>query len=130
MGAVEPTIRDLAREPNFAAFTVLLRSGQPMTHVMWVDADDDHVLINTEVHRAKYEAVRRDPRVTVTIWKRDDPYRFAEVRGRVVETVTGPEARRHIDALSRKYRNRDYDEANIDSERVILRIAPDRQRLR
>ena len=130
MGAVEPGIRDLAREANFAAFTVLLRSGQPMTHVMWVDAEDDHVLINTEVHRAKYEAVRRDPRVTVTIWKRDDPYRFAEVRGRVVETVTGPEARQHIDALSRKYRNRDYDEANIGSERVILRIAPDRQRLR
>ena len=130
MGAVEPGIRDLAREANFAAFTVLLRSGQPMTHVMWVDADDDHVLINTEVHRAKYEAVRRDPRVTVTIWRRDDPYRFAEVRGRVVETVTGQEAREHIDALSRKYRNRDYDEANIGSERVILRIAPDRQRLR
>jgi PPOX class probable F420-dependent enzyme len=130
MGAVEPEIRDLAREANFAAFTVLLRSGQPMTHVMWVDADDDHVLINTEVHRAKYEAVRRDPRVTVTIWKRDDPYRFAEVRGRVVETVTGPEAREHIDALSRKYRNRDYDTANIGSERVILRIAPDRQSLR
>ena len=105
MGAVEPGIRDLAREANFAAFTVLLRSGQPMTHVMWVDAEDDHVLINTEVHRAKYEAIRRDPRVTVTIWKRDDPYRFAEVRGRVVETVTGPEARQHIDALSRKYRN-------------------------
>ena len=130
MGAVEPGIRDLANEANFAAFTVLLRSGQPMTHVMWVDAEDDHVLINTEVHRAKYEAVRRDPRVTVTIWKRDDPYRFAEVRGRVVETVTGQEAREHIDALSRKYRNRDYDEANIGSERVILRIAPDRQRLR
>ena len=130
MGAVEPGIRDLAREANFAAFTVLLRSGQPMTHVMWVDAEDDHVLINTEVHRAKYEAVRRDPRVTVTIWKRDDPYRFAEVRGRVVESVTGQEAREHIDALSRKYRNRDYDEANIGSERVILRIAPDRQRLR
>ena len=130
MGAVEPGIRDLAREANFAAFTVLLRSGQPMTHVMWVDADDDHVLINTEVHRAKYQAVRRDPRVTVTIWKRDDPYRFGEVRGRVVETVTGPEARQHIDLLSRKYRNRDYDGANIGSERVILRIAPDRQRLR
>ena len=101
-----------------------------MTHVMWVDADDDHVLINTERHRAKYRAVERDPRVTVTIWQRDDPYRFAEVRGRVVGTVTGPEARRHIDALSRKYRNRDYDDASIVSERVILRIAPDRQHLR
>ena len=127
MGAVEPAVRDLARRPNFAMFSVLLQSGRLMTHVMWVDADDEHVLINTEVHRAKFRAVERDPRVTVTIWERDDPYTYAEVRGRVVEIVTGAEARAHIDSLSRKYRGRDYDPANIRSERVILRIAPDVQ---
>ena len=60
-----------------------------MTHVMWVDADDEHVLINAEVHRAKFKAVERDPRVTVTIIDRDDPYVYAEVRGHVVETVRG-----------------------------------------
>ena len=129
MGAVEPAVRDLATGPNFATISVLLSSGHPMTHVMWVDADDDHVLINTEVHRAKFRAVERDPRVTVTIWERDDPYTYAEVRGRVVETVRGSEARDHIDALSRKYRGRDYDPAAITSERVILRIAPDVQRV-
>ena len=51
------------------------------------------------------------------------------MRGRVVETVTGEEARRHIDRLSQKYRGRDYDSARITSERVILRIAPDVQRV-
>lgn len=122
---LDPTVRDLAQAPNFATLSVILRSGAPMTHVMWVDADEDHVLINTEVHRAKFRAVQRDPRVTVTVWLRDDPYTYAEVRGRVVETVRGPEARAHIDRLSRKYRGRDYDEARITSERVILRIAPD-----
>ena len=30
----------------------------------------------------------------------------------------------HIDALSQKYRGRAYDQANIRSERVILRIEP------
>ena len=100
-----------------------------MTHVMWVDADEDHVLINTEVHRAKFKAVERDPRVTVTIWDREDPYTYAEVRGRVVEIVRGPAARAHIDSLSRKYRGRDYDESKITSERVILRIAPEVQRV-
>lgn len=129
MGAVEPAVRDLATGPNFATISVLLSSGHPMTHVMWVDADDDHVLINTEVHRAKFRAVERDPRVTVTIWERDDPYSYAEVRGRVVETIRGDAARAHIDALSRKYRGRDYDPAAITSERVILRIAPDVQRV-
>jgi PPOX class probable F420-dependent enzyme len=96
-----------------------------MTHVMWVDADDDHVLLNTESHRAKFRAVERDPRVTVTIWQRDDPYTYAEVRGRVVDTTGGREARAHIDRLSRKYRGRDYDDAAITSERVILRVAPE-----
>jgi PPOX class probable F420-dependent enzyme len=127
MAAVHPDVRDLARAANFAALTVRLGSGAAMTHVMWVDADDEFVLINTEVHRAKFKAIERDPRVTVTIWVKDDPYTYAEVRGRVVETVRGPVARAHIDALSQKYRGRDFDAGNISSERVILRIAPDVQ---
>ena len=68
MGALEPRVRELAQAANFAALTVNLPSGRSMTHVMWVDADDDHVLINTEVHRAKFAAVERDPRVTVMVW--------------------------------------------------------------
>lgn len=109
MGAIEPRVLQLAQAPNFAAFTVHLASGHAMTHVMWVDADEDHVLINTEVHRAKFKAVEREPRVTVTIWDKESPYTYAEVRGRVVATVRGPEARAHIDALSRKYRGQDYE---------------------
>ena len=125
MTDLDPTVRELAQAPNFATLSVILRSGRPMTHVMWVDADEDHVLINTEAHRAKFRAVERDPRVTVTIWQRDDPYTYAEVRGQVVATIRGQEARAHIDSLSRKYRGKDYDDAAITSERVILRIAPE-----
>ena len=130
MAAVDAGVRELAQGANFAVLTVLLGSGAAMSHVMWVDADEEHVLINTEVHRAKFKAVERDPRVTVTIWERGDPYTYAEVRGRVVEMVRGPEAREHIDALSRKYRGLDYDPSRIASERVILRIAPDVQHVR
>ena len=125
MAELDPAVRDLALGANFAVLSVILRSGRPMAHVMWVDADDEHVLLNTEVHRAKFRAVSRDPRVTVTIWDRDDPYTYAEVRGTVAETVHGPAARAHIDRLSQKYRGRDYDEARITSERVVLRIEPE-----
>src|SRR3954454_18062240 len=130
VATIDPRVRALAQAANFAAFTVHLKSGAAMTHVMWVDADDDHVLINTEIHRAKYKAVERDPRVTVMVWKKEDPYSYSEVRGRVVETVHGPEARAHIDALSQKYHGRDYDPNNIGSERVILKIAPDHVQVR
>ena len=42
VGAVDSRVRDLAQAANFAALTVQLPSGAAMTHVMWVDADDDH----------------------------------------------------------------------------------------
>ncbi len=94
---------------------------------MWVDATDEQILINTEVHRAKYRAIQQHPEVTVTIWDAQNPYRYAEVRGRVIGEVRGDEARRHIDTLSQRYLGHDYA-APIQSERVVLRIDPLRQR--
>jgi PPOX class probable F420-dependent enzyme len=125
---LEPAIRDLAQGKNFAALSVLTATGQPMTHVMWVDATDEYVLINTERHRAKFQAVERDPRVTVMIWDAENPYHYAEVRGRVAGTVGGDEARQHIDVVANKYTGKDYSR-EIQSERVILQIEPERQRV-
>lgn len=121
---IDDTVKQLAQQPNFATLSTLMPDGQPQTQVMWVDADDDHVLINTEVGRQKWRNVERDPRVTVTVIDRENPYHYAEVRGRVVEVVRGDEARAHIDRLSNKYFGRDYDPAMIKTERVILRIEP------
>ena len=120
---------ELARGKNFAALSTLLPGGHPQTQVMWVDADDKYLLINTEVHRQKFKNVERDPRVTITIWEREDPYRFVEVRGEVVGKVKGPTARDHIDKLSHKYHGRPYG-TKVRSERIILRIAPLRQVVR
>ena len=118
--------RALCEGPNFAALTTLFADGDPQTQIMWVGCDDDHVLINTEVHRAKFKNIERDPRVVVTVWDAATPYSYVEVRGRVVDTITGDAARADIDRLARKYTGADY--ANeVTSERVILRIAPDRE---
>jgi PPOX class probable F420-dependent enzyme len=127
---LEDKIRQLATDGrNFAAVTTLMPDGTPQTTPLWVDADGEHLLLNTEVHRQKFKNVQRDPRVTVAIIDSDNPYVYAEVRGEVVETVTGPDARAHIDHLAQKYTGGDY--ANpIQSERVILRVAPKRQMAR
>jgi PPOX class probable F420-dependent enzyme len=122
---LSPDAIEFATGTNFAALTTLFDDGHPQTQVMWIDADDDHLLINTEVHRQKFKNVQRDPRVTVLIWDTDNAYRYVEVRGRVAEVVRGQEARDHIDACSRRYLGKDYP-TEIQSERAILRIAPDR----
>jgi PPOX class probable F420-dependent enzyme len=121
---MDAKITEFASEPNFAAFTTLRPDGQPVTQIMWVDADEDHLLINTEKHRRKFRNVQHDPRLTVTIWDRRNPYRYLEVRGVVDEIVEGEAPRQHIDGLSQKYDGKPYDLASVRSERVILRIRP------
>lgn len=117
---------ELAKGANFATLATLMPDGVPQVHVMWVDADEEHILINTEVHRPKFRNVMANPTATVLILNRDNPYEYVEVRGEVVETVTGPAARSHIDALALKYMGVEEYPNPITSERVILKIKPNR----
>lgn len=123
---LEEKATELLKAPNFAAVTTLLPDGRPQTHPVWVDTDGDHVLVNTERHRQKAQNVERDPRATVLVWNRDDMWNWAEIRGDVVEVVGGTRAREHIDELSNKYLGHDYRNP-VQTERVILKIAPRRQ---
>ncbi len=124
---LDPVIRDLARGKNFGSISFHLPNGSIATHLMWVDADDEHVLINTEIHRAKYSSIRANSNVTVAIWSSENSYAYGEVRGTVSGEVRGPAARAHIDSLAQKYTGANYT-GEIVSERAILQIAPVRQR--
>ena len=124
---INDEVKALVQGKNFATISTLLPKGQIQTHVVWVDCDDDHIVINTEVELRKFKNVQADPRVTVTVWNKKNPYFFAEVRGHVVGIVTGPEARANINALAQKYLEADYPDEWIYSERVILKISPDSQ---
>ena len=126
---LHPDTVGLAQGKNYAAITTVLPSGKLQTHPVWVGTDGERLLVNTETHRRKYKNIERDPSVTLMIRHEENPYRYAEVRGEVVEKVTGQEARDHIDELSQKYHGEDYPPDAIASERVMLWIVPSRQTL-
>lgn len=94
---------------------------------MWVGLRDGKIVLNTETHRKRYRNLRRDPRIRVLIRDEVDSQRYAEVRGEVTETATGPEARAHINELCRKYAGVGFPDEAIKSERVILVVTPRRQ---
>ncbi len=127
---LDSAVRDFAKAPNFASLASFMPNGSLQSHVMWIDCDEEHIIFNTEVHRQKFRNIERDPRVTVLIWEKDNPYRFAEIRGRVVSTERGPSALAHIDSLAVKYMGGPFGRGSIQSERVIVRIHPDRQTVR
>ena len=121
----EDTVR-LARGKNLATVVTLMPDGQPQALLTWVDTDGEHLLVNTEPQRQRAKNVRRNPRITVLIHSDSDPWDWSEVRGRVVETVDGSDAREHIDQLSRKYTGTDYQPPVGPQGRVILKVAPDK----
>lgn len=124
---LHPMTEELATGTNFAAVSTMLPSGRIQTQVLWVGVKDGSLVINTETHRKRYRNLMKDPRISVLIRDEKDPYRYAEVRGRVERTTTGDEARQHVDELAQRYTGRDYPPDAIKSERVILWVTPERQ---
>ncbi len=116
--------RDLFDKRAFASLGTLMPDGSPQVTPVWVDIDDGHLLFNSARGRQKDKNVRRDPRVTLTLIDPDNPYRYLEVRGRVVD-ITEKGAAQHIDKLAKKYLGVDkYPYAQPGEVRVLYRIEP------
>ncbi|HWG62014.1 MAG TPA: PPOX class F420-dependent oxidoreductase [Streptosporangiaceae bacterium] len=124
--ALDEDAARLAKGKNLATVVTLMPSGQPQALLTWVDSDGEHILVNTEPQRQRARNVSRDPRITVLIRAEDDPWDWAEVRGRVTGTITGEQARAHIDELSRKYVGTDYRNPIGPEGRVILQVTPEK----
>ena len=113
---------DLMRSPHgFAAVATIKEDGSPQTSVVWIDTDGEHVIFNTTNARAKGRHLRRDPRVSVTVFDADDPYRYFEVEGVAELELEG--AAEHINALSQRYRGEDFA---APTDRVIVKVTPQR----
>ena len=123
---LSPGAVSLLQEPQLAHMTTLMSDGSPQTTPVWVDVEPDggHVLVNTADTRLKVGNVERDPRVSVAVADRGNDWRFALVRGNVVE-MRHEGADEHIDKLAKKYLGQDtYPFRNPAERRVILRIKP------
>jgi len=109
----------------FGCLATLMRDGSPQLTPIWFNTDGTYILINSAIDRVKDRNMRRNPRVALVITDPKDPYRYIQIRGKVVE-ITTQGARRHIDRLSKKYTGRDkYISGSADETRVTYKIMPE-----
>jgi len=126
MKKIDENSAKLIREKNFAFLATVDANGRPQVTPIWVDTDGDHVLLNTALGRVKQKNTNRDPRVAVAVLDMSNPYRYAAIRGRVVEQIPGQMAEDHIDKLAKKYLDKDkYPFRQAGEKRIILKIAPE-----
>jgi len=116
--------KDLFEKQAFGNLGTLMQDGSPQITPVWVDYDGKYVRFNSAKGRVKDKNIRRDPRVAVTLQDPANPYRYLEVRGRVVE-ITENGADDHINKLSQKYLGKPvYPFRQPGEVRVIYKVEP------
>lgn len=114
----------LLRDKNFAHIATVGEDGAPQVTPVWIDWDGKHVIFNTEKSRAKTKHLERDPRISLSIQDAQNPYRYIEIQGRVVE-LTEQGAAEHIDKMAMKYMGKEkYPFHKPGDVRVIVKIEP------
>jgi PPOX class probable F420-dependent enzyme len=114
----------LHEQPNVAVVAALRPDGTPHQTVTWIDYDGEHVLVNLNTFRTKLRYLEADPRVSVLVLDRDDPFRRIRIDGRVVE-ITKVGAYEHIVRQAGVYLGRESYELAPGEERVLVRIEPE-----
>jgi len=114
----------LSNKKAFANLGTLNSDGSPQVTPVWVDYDGKHVRVNSARGRLKDKNITRDPRVSLSIQDPENPYRYLEIRGKVVE-ATEKGADDHINSLAKKYLDKDvYPFRQPGEKRVIYKIEP------
>ena len=126
MPAIPEKFHDLFNKKAFASLATLMPDGKPQVTPVWADFDGQHVIVNSAKGRVKDRNMRRDPRVSLALIDPDNPYRYLQLQGRVVE-ITENGADQHIDKMAKKYLGVDkYPGRQPGEVRVIYKIEPER----
>ncbi len=124
--AIPEKYLDLFQKKAFASLATVMPDGRPQVTPVWVDWDGKHLIVNSAKGRQKDKNLRRDPRVSLAIIDPENPYRYVEVRGKVVE-ITEQGADQHIDKMAKKYLDKDkYPFRQPGEVRVLYKVAPEK----
>jgi len=125
MKSIPPPFHDLLSDSAraMAYLATIMPDGSPQVTPIWFNTDGEHILLNSAEGRVKDRNMRQRPQVALVIADSNNPYRYIQVRGKVV-AITTQGANEHIDQLARKYTGNGWD--GPLSGRTIYRIKPEK----
>jgi PPOX class probable F420-dependent enzyme len=117
---------DLLESNALAHVATVGPRGEPQVNPVWFDWDGMHLRFSQTTTRQKYKNVQREPRIALSIVDPANPYRYLEIRGKVVAVEPDPEFA-FIDSMAKKYLGQDkYPWNQPGDERVVIVVAPER----
>ncbi|QBD79654.1 PPOX class F420-dependent oxidoreductase [Ktedonosporobacter rubrisoli] len=95
-------VQKILQSTGFAHLATLGPNGEPQSSPMWFMWDGEHLKFTHMPNRKKYQNIKRDPRVSVSITDVDNPYSYAEFRG-VVTRIEDDLQGQFFDTLAERY---------------------------
>lgn len=126
--SLNEAVRRLLDEPNVAVLATINADGSPQSSPVWVRRDGGDLVISSAQGRRKDQNIRRDPRVSLTVYDRQDPEQYAEIRGHA--TVAEDVGRKLAVRLAEEYQGPGAGEEFLrlppEIVRIVIRVTPER----
>jgi PPOX class probable F420-dependent enzyme len=84
--------RHLLEQPLYGHLGTIRPDGTVQVNPMWFEFDGEHVRFTHTTKRQKFRNLQHNPSMALSIVDPDEPTRYLEVAGRLVEVVPDPTA--------------------------------------
>src|SRR5882724_12352765 len=126
MSVIPKNYADLLEARAPAHVATIGPKGEPQSTPVWFGWDGDYVLLTLTKTAQKYQNLRRDPHLALSIVDPKNVYRYLEIRGRVVG-IEEDRDRLFVNSMAKKYLDQEvYPWHRPGDEHVVVRVEPER----
>ncbi len=118
-------LRFLLDLPIYACLGTIRPDDTVQVNPMWFVFDGEHLRFTHTTKRAKYRNLQHNPSMSLALIDPDDPLRYLEVRGRLVEVVPDPEGAFYVE-LANRYGMTEPTAPADKADRVVLVMSIER----
>ncbi len=123
-GAVPAHYHDILQSNALGHVATTDADGRPEVNPLWFIWDGEHILLSIKGETRKHRHLRRDPRIAISFSDLNDPERYLEIRGEVIE-FTPYATLDFVNELARKYTGEDFQHGYAGQERYKLTVRVD-----
>lgn len=122
---IPPRFRRLLELPLFGHLGTVRPDGTVQVNPMWFEFDGEHVRFTHTSKRQKFRNLQKNPSMSLSMTDPDEPTRYLEVAGRLVDVIEDPTGDFYV-RLGKRYGNPGQTPPPDSADRVILVMSIER----
>lgn len=111
--------RALLENPNYGFLGTVRPDSSVQVNPMWFEFDGETLRFTHTSKRAKYRNLLANPAMSLAVIDPDNPFRYLEVRGSLIEAIPDPEGAFYV-RLGQRYGNAGQQAPPDSPDRLIL----------